>query len=239
MKRMRSTVAERDAVLGAVDLFSPLTPEARRPLAQAGELRRAAAGDLLFRQDAVADGFLVIAEGRVRVSRTGGDGREQVLHAFGRGDICAEVPVFQGGTYPASGYAETAVRYLYIPADAFREAARRHPDMLLGMLAALSQRLRIFVNLIDDLSLKDVPARAAKFLLDAAVHQGVRTFRLPVTKAAMAARIGTVPETLSRVLGRMRRDLLITVEGRSITILDRDGLINLAAGLEAHPERGR
>jgi len=237
MKRMRSTQAERDAVLGAATLFSALAPAARRLLAGTAELRTATAGAWIFHQDAPAEGFLVIAEGRVRVLRMGADGREQVLQTFGRGDICAEVPVFQGGTYPASGCAETDIRYLYIPADAFRAAARRHPDMLLGMLAALSQRLRTFVTLIDDLSLKDVPARAAKFILDAAIHQGVRTFRLPTTKTAMAARIGTVPETLSRVLGRMRRDKLIAVDGRAITILDRDGLLKLSAGMEVRPDR--
>ncbi len=232
MKTLRSTASERADLLAQGVLFANLPPVSLQPLARAAELRQYDAGEYLFRQDAPAQGFTVIAGGRVHVLRSGPDGREQILQTFSRGDVCAEVPVFQGGTYPASGCAETVARILYVPADAFRELGRRQPDMLLNMLATLSLRLRAFVTLIDDLSLKDVPARTAKYLLDSAVHQGVRAFQLPVTKTVAAARIGTVPETLSRVLGKMQRRNLITVKGRAITILDRDALVALAAGMK-------
>ena len=93
------------------------------------------------------------------------------------------------------------------------------------MLAVLSRRLRQFATQIENLSLKEVPARLAGYLLYTAEEQGNNdALRLPVSKGQLASLLGTIPETLSRIFARMSEDGLIRVEGRSITIIDREGL---------------
>ncbi len=225
-------VKARARLLGACPLFGNLSSGELDKLATIAELRAYDTETYLFQQDARALGFYIVVEGRIRVHRVSVDGREQVLHVFGPGEVCGEVPVFQGATFPASAAATEPTRALYLPGDAFRRLSRRNPDILFEMLAALSVRLRHFVNLIDDLSLKEVPARVAKVLLDEAAHAGGLIVRLGTTKAVLAARLGTVPETLSRILKKMQERQIIDVSGRSITIRNRDVLVDLAAGMK-------
>jgi len=171
-----------------------------------------------------------VAEGTVRVFRLAPDGREQILHVFGPGELVGEVPVFQGGRFPACAAADGPAATVFVPADGFLALGRRNPQVLLDLLAVLSQRLRRFVHLIDDLSLKEVGARLARHLLDLR-RDGGAAVELDSTKAVLANRLGTIAETLSRTLRKMQDRGLITVAGRRIVLDDVDGLEELAEGL--------
>jgi CRP-like cAMP-binding protein len=99
------------------------------------------------------------------------------------------------------------------------------------MLARLSLRLRQFTHLIEDLSLKEVPGRLAAYLLYLSEHNsGADSLELDITKGQLAALLGTIPETLSRILARLGQQEYIEVEGRKIRILNRQGLVSLAEG---------
>ena len=95
-------------------------------------------------------------------------------------------------------------------------------------MAGLSAKLHEFNRLIEELSLKEVPARLAGALLRMAAESGGSTIRLKQTKRELAAQIGTVAETLSRALAKLKDAGLIDVRGRQIAILDTDGLASLA-----------
>ena len=93
------------------------------------------------------------------------------------------------------------------------------------MLAMLSLRLRRFANQIESLSLKEVPGRLAAYLVYLAEEQGSSTqVTLDIPKGQLASLLGTIPETLSRIFGKMTEEGLIRVEGRTILIDDFEGL---------------
>jgi CRP/FNR family transcriptional regulator len=96
------------------------------------------------------------------------------------------------------------------------------------MMAQLSQRLRQFAGLIEDLSLKEVPGRVAKYLLYLGGRDGSGTVDLDVSKGQLASLLGTIPETLSRILAKLNRRGLIHSRGAQIRILDRRGLEEIA-----------
>ena len=230
MKTIKAGPAERRKLLSGCGLLAGLDATGQEALAAVMFLRAYDPGEILLGQDQPAEGFFVLVRGSVKVLRTGRDGREQVLHVFSAGELCGEVPVFQGRRYPASAVAVGRVRALYVPADRFLEIAEQNPHILLEMLAVLSQRLRRFVDLIDDLSLKEVSARLAKHLLDLRVRAGRDAVELDTAKAVLAARLGTTAETLSRTLKKMQTRRVIAVGGRRIDILDGEALAVLAAG---------
>jgi len=119
---------------------------------------------------------------------------------------------------------------LFLPRRDFSELLAHHPSLAMNLLATLSLRLRQFTHMIEALSLKEVPGRLAAYLLiENQQHQG-DSFKLPITKGQLASLLGTIPETLSRILGKIAGQGLITTEGPQITILDHDGLQNLADG---------
>ena len=242
MKRIVSTSEERAASLARCPLLRGLGADDLRALAGVALLRDYEAGESLFVRGDEAEGFHVVVRGQVKVCRFGADGREQVLHVFGPGEPVGEVQVFQGGRYPATAQAVGPLRSLYLPREGFLSLGRRRPDLLLNMLAVLAVRLRHFVELVDDLTLKEVSARLAKHLLGLAARAGgAREVQLDTTKAMLASRLGTIAATLSRTLAKMQRRGILRVRGKRIAILDAEALRELAAGMcvPASCRRGR
>ncbi len=188
-------------------------------------------GQILFSEGMPAEGMHVLISGKIKIFKLSLDGKEQILHIFGPGEVFGEVPVFAGGRYPAHAEAIEPSRSLFLPRDALITLIQKEPSLALSMLGVLSRRLRLFTHLIEDLSLKEVPGRLAAYLLYlSGRNTHSNRFDLDITKSQLAALLGTIPETLSRILAKMSQQDLIRVEGRRITILDRDGLENLAAG---------
>lgn len=231
MRALKVTAEEKLAWLGKSPLFAGLAEGDLRALSGVLVTRAFDSGEALFREGDEAAGFHLVTEGQVKVSRYGGDGREQVLHVLWAGEPCGEVPAFAGGRFPATAEALSAVKTMYLSRERFLDLGRRRPELLLGMLAVLSRRLRGLVELVDDLALKDVGARLARYLLDLSEEQaGAGEVKLPTTKALLAGRLGTIPETLSRTLARMQGSGWIDVRGRMVALVNTDALRNLAEG---------
>lgn len=188
-------------------------------------------GQTLFLEGSKATGFYLILSGRIKIYKLSLEGKEQILHIFGTGECFGEVPVFAGGNYPAHATTLEPSSVLFFPRDAFVALIKKEPALALNMLAILSKRLRRFTHLIEDLSLKEVPGRLAAYLLYLSEHnKQLDSFDLDITKTQLASLLGTIPETLSRILGKMSQLELILVDGRKIKLLDREAIENLASG---------
>jgi CRP/FNR family transcriptional regulator len=104
-----------------------------------------------------------------------------------------------------------------------------NPSLALNMLAVLSRKLRQFTVQIENLSLKEIPARLASYILYLADEQrNEEVIELTISKGQLASILGTIPETLSRIFAKLSGRGLIRVDGRKITLLDRNGLEDLA-----------
>jgi CRP-like cAMP-binding protein len=171
----------------------------------------------------------VVIEGRVKVYKLLPEEKEQTLHIVEQGEPFGEVAVFAGHTFPAFAQASSTTRELFFPGDAFVGLFKEDPSLTLNMLAMLSGRLRKITRLVEDLSLKEVPAGLAAYFLhlsDSA--HGTDTISLDLAKGQLASLLGTIPETLSRILTRMAAVKLIETEGACIRIIDRVGLEEIA-----------
>jgi CRP/FNR family transcriptional regulator len=163
----------------------------------------------------------------VKICKVSVDGKEQILHLFGIGEPFGEVSVFSGQGFPADAVTAVASTLLFFPRREFIGLIRRDPALALNMLAQLSLRLRHFAGVIEDLSLKEVPGRLAKYLLYLS-EEGDGRVSLDISKGQLAALLGTIPETLSRILAKMNRRGLIRSQGGQIRIIDRRGLEMIA-----------
>lgn len=212
-------------------LFENLSAEQLKKLSAIAVERAYLKGDVLFAEGKRADGFFVVCSGRVKVYKVSFDGREQILHLFDAGNILGEVPVFAGGAYPAHAEALTDARALFIPREGFIRLIQEESDLALAMLAVLSRKLRHFTHLVESLSLKEVPGRLASYLLSMREQSGLEdAVDLEISKTQLAALLGTIPETLSRIFSKMVAAGLIAMQGRTIRIKDPEGLMALAQG---------
>ena len=139
------------------------------------------------------------------------------------------LPKYPGKHFPAHAEAITRSRLFFFPKTAFVALIKENPTLALNMLGLLSIRLRQFTAQIENLSLKEVPGRLAAYLILLAGDQNNQDrITLNISKGQLASLLGTIPETLSRIFTRMSSRELIEVDGRTITILDREGLEGLA-----------
>lgn len=199
-----------------------------RRIAQIKQFRRS---ETIFLEGDPGKGFFVIAQGKVKIYKLSAEGKEQILHIYGPGHPIGEVPVFSGSRFPANAQAIEKSRLLYFPRSDFVELIYKNPSMALNMLAVLSMRLRQFTVQIENISLKEVPARIASYLtLLAREQDNPGSVTLPISKGQLASLLGTIPETLSRIFGKMTAQGLIRVKGNRIVLIDADALEILADG---------
>ena len=186
-------------------------------------------GRLIFNEGEPGDGFYIVETGKIKIFKLSFEGKEQILHIYGPGKAFGEVPVFEGNDFPASAMAMVKSEIIFIPRDKFIKLISDTPGLAMNMLGILSMRLREFTIQIENLSLKEVPARLASYILTLSEeHDKTEKVVLPISKAQLANLIGTTPETVSRVFKKMINISLIGVDGRTITIHDYDALIDMS-----------
>jgi len=218
---------KRSAIKG-VSLFEGLPTTVLDQLAKIAVEKRYSKGETLFLADSPATGFFSITKGTIKVYRTSPSGKEQIIHIFGPGEAVGEVPMFEGGDFPAQCEAMSACEALFYPRSHFLDIIREDPELALKMMALLSHRLRILVTKIEDLSLKETPARLAAYILLLHSTRDSDTFSLDMPKGQIALYLGTIQETLSRILKRFSDDGLLLLNGKEITLLDKERLEAIA-----------
>lgn len=214
--------------LSSTQIFEGLPPEQLAAIAQLAHPTAYEKGEIIFHEGDEGNGFYVVQSGRVKVFKLSKSGKEQILHVFGTGDHIAEVPAFDGNSFPASAEALENTELLFFPRRFFLNLLEQHPPLAINLLKSFARHMRRFSNLVDDLSLREVPGRLATYLLKLSTQaDNADTIELDLNKGQIAAMLGTIPETLSRVLYKLSREGLIEVDGNRITLVDRDRLQKL------------
>lgn len=214
--------------LQAQPLFAALDEAELTSLADRAHLRRYAQGDVLFAEGSACEGLYVLVSGRVKIFKTSASGREQILAVEEPGSSFAELPVFDGGPYPASASAMSDTEVLFISRADVRALCLERPEVALKILQVVAARQRRVVAVIEELSFTTVRHRLVSWLLRQAATSGRPSARgsiitLP-SHQELAAHVGTVRELVSRNLARLQAQGFIAVEARVITILDLQGL---------------
>ncbi len=226
MPQTKSIIAE---TLAQVGLFTGLSETELSFLAQRAVPRKFSPGEIVFNEGDPCAGMYVVQAGSVRIFKTSAGGREQVLSIDGPGGSIAELPVFDGGNYPASVSAIESATLLFISKQDFQALCLAHPQVALKVLRVVGARLRKLVGIIEELSFTTVRHRLAALLARMARHEGVKVsagieITLPSSNQELAAQIGTVRELVSRNLSRFQSEKLIQMDGRRIVICDLKAL---------------
>ena len=147
-------------------LYTELADDELKILDDIATYRRLAKNEILFMQGDPATGFYVLLTGRVRVYKASADGREYTMHFIKPGQMFAEAAIFKGTEFPANCAALEDSEVAFFPKDRFLDLIRNSPQISLKMIGGMAGFVREFNRMVEDLSLKDVPARLAAFLLD-------------------------------------------------------------------------
>jgi CRP/FNR family transcriptional regulator len=217
------------AVLGKTALLSSLSQPELQMLAARSVRKLFSTGELLFSEGEPCNGLHIIAQGKVRLFKTSVNGREQVLSVNVSGESVAEIPVFDGGPYPASAVALEETEIIFISRRDFNAYCLEHPEVPLKVLTVVGARLRNLVGIIEELSFTTIRQRLISTLLKLAQSEGRKTahgieFQLPASHQELANQLGTVRELIARNLMRLQAEGLLDVDARQIVVKDVKGL---------------
>jgi CRP/FNR family transcriptional regulator len=217
------------AVLEKTALLSSLSQPELQMLAARTVRKLFSTGELLFSEGEPCNGLHITAQGKVRLFKTSVNGREQVLSVNVSGESVAEIPVFDGGPYPASAVALEETEIVFISRRDFNAYCLEHPEVPLKVLTVVGARLRNLVGIIEELSFTTIRQRLISTLLKLAQSEGRKTargieFQLPASHQELANQLGTVRELISRNLMRLQAEGLLDVDARQIVVKDVEGL---------------
>ena len=184
-------------------------------------------------EDEPAHAFYVVITGQIKLYKSSPEGKEQTLNLLRPGDPFGMCTAFAIDSFPANAMALEESDVLLIPGPVMEAVAMGEPRLLVNIIRIISDRLRESMALIESLSLKEIPQRLAAFLLHSLKREGEKgTDRLvlTITQRELAKILGATPEALSRVIRKMSNAKILVMDGRSIRILDREGLVALAEG---------
>lgn len=218
-----------ESILRKTPLFANLTPKEMQSLAARVSTRRFQSGEMLFAEGDPCSGLFVVAAGAVRIFKLSPSGREQILAIEGPGNSFAELPVFDGGNYPASASAVGNTEVVFVSRKDFQDFCREHPDVGLKVIAVVGSRLRRLVEIIEELSFTTVRQRLIAVMLRLAEQSGKPSkegivLQVTMSHQELAAQLGTVRELVSRNLSRLQAEGFLEVDGRKILIKDLPAL---------------
>ena len=224
-------------LLRGVPLLADLPEPILRQLAQRCVPRTVGADFVLFHAGDAPAGLYLVLEGRVRIYRTSPDGRQQTLAVEGPGRPVAELPLVDGGPYPASAVTAVPTRLAFLPRREFEHAFRTDPETAAAVVRALGSRMRHLVQLVETIAFRDVAARLAMLLADYADRDGVPApdgavrLTLERTQDELAAEIGTARESVSRAFRQLRQKGMIrSRSGKRLVLASPEALRGWARG---------
>jgi CRP-like cAMP-binding protein len=218
-------------------LFSGLKEEDLKRIRAIALPKHVAKKGILFSEGEEAKGFYVILTGKVKLFKISPEGKEQILHVASAPDAFAEAALFLEGKYPAFAETLSDSQLLFFPKREFIQLIERNPQLSINMIVSLSLFLKRLATLVEELSLKEVSSRIAKYVIDLSTRgtkegKGLREVELDLSKTQLALKLGTISETFSRTLSKMKAKRMIDVQKNKIVILNREALEELASGMK-------
>ena len=221
---MANTKIKAEEFLNKLPLFNEIPLDELKQIAASVTESHVAKGDVIFRRGDPCVGFHIVIYGQVKLAFTSPDGNEKVVEIIGPGHSFGEALMFMEKPYIVTAQALADTLLLHVSKEAVFSELERDPKFARKMLAGLSRRLHGLISDVEAYSLSSGAQRVIGYLLKSDAQQDGDQITLTVSKTVLASRLNLTPEHFSRILHDLAAKKLISVEGRTITILDIEKL---------------
>ena len=233
MDRYTEEMRTAEDLLRTTPIFSRLSIEDRRKIAEVASVRAFDRGEIIFEQESPSDAFYAIIAGRVKIFKMMPNGKDLILEVFGPGDPLGAVAAYLGRPFPASATALEETTCVLIPRADFFRLLEQHPSLVRGLLLGLTTRLVELTNRLAELTGGRIEPRFARLFMKLADEMG-RSERggifipLPLSRQELADLTGTTIETCIRIMSRWGKEEIVRTEKEGFVVLARPELAQLA-----------
>ena len=200
-------------ILASVPLFKALPRPALEQLAGHCAIDELATGSVLFLEGCTGQAFYLLKEGLIKIFKTAPDGQEVALKLINPDTIFGEVILFENDAYPVSAMAVKTSKLVRIPREAFLRMLDE-PSLRNAFIGRLMEYQRYLSERLVYLTAYDVEERFVRFLIER--YGRNNEIHMDISKKEIAALIGTIPETFSRLINRLKTQEQIKWEGETI-----------------------
>lgn len=204
--------------------FCYLKEEHLEKLALIGEVLDYKKGESIFFEGKEANSTYLIIDGIVKIYKIGENGKEQIIHIFGKGELFAEIALIENQTYPASAEALTFTKLVAFRREKLKELFRNDPEIMTSILGICIFRLQKLISFIESIRLRDARKRVLYFLWELSENGKINPIKLGFKKHQIALLLGITPETFSRVLKGLKEEGIITEATGKKVLLNLDKL---------------
>ena len=218
-----------DDVLRRTPLFATLDQDAAASLRASMNEIELARGDVLFHEGDPGDSLYVVLRGKIKLGRTSGDGRENLVAVLGPGEMFGELSLFDPGPRSAGATALVDSTLLGLSSDELTPWLATRPDVARALLRAIARRLRRTNDSMSDLVFSDVPGRVAKALLDLSARFGTPAedgihVAHDMTQEELAQLVGASRETVNKALADFAGRGWLRLEARAVVLTNVERL---------------
>jgi len=225
-------MTDRLDLLKKNSLFSSLSEDNCKVIEKTFLEKNFSKGEYIFFEGDPSENLYIVKEGKVKIIKHSDTGKNVVLEVISKGEIFAQVAVFDGGPYPATAEAMENCEVMMIRRRDFFSLLEKYPVIATKIIAVLGKRLREAHDTIRYLAVERVERRIASLLIKMADKIGERdkeTIKLNInlTRQDIAEMVGTTVETAIRIMSRWSKENIIKSLGKRIVILDMDKLLEI------------
>jgi CRP/FNR family transcriptional regulator len=214
-------------------LFSELTIDQLRQISLISKVQNFKKNEMLFSEGDDYKGFFILLKGSVKVYKISSEGKESILHLIKPLDAFGDVPLFEGGNYPVFAQAISDSILIFYPKNEFKQLLMCNSTICFNMLTGFAKRMRRLTQKVEDLTTKEVSSRFSRYLLEEITKAGTDKLpepfvKLNISKKNIASYIGTITETLSRLLKKLQDDGIIRIVGKTVFVSNLPKLKSIA-----------
>ncbi|MES2765426.1 MAG: Crp/Fnr family transcriptional regulator [Bacteroidota bacterium] len=189
-------------------------------------------GHTIFSEGSYPSGLYCIHKGKVKIFKNGAEGKDQILRFAKEGDIIGYKAILSDQPYSASATALEDAVVCFIPKKSYFDVLQLSPQLALKMMQLLTHELKTAETRIVELAQKPLRERLAEAILilkeTFGFEENTTTIDVSLTREDIANIIGTATESVIRLLSEFKKDKLIELNGRKISIVDMKKLIKTA-----------
>jgi len=195
--------------------------------------RKIKKGEVIFDEGEHLNGVYCISDGVCKVSKMSSNGREQIIHLVNKGDILGERSLISDEISNLKATAINDMEICFIPRDEIIKDLKQNSDFSMNVLKDMALSIKNADNLIVDMAQKTVKQRLAEMLLNLNEKIGSNidnVLNIHLSREDIANIIGTATESAIRLLSEFKKDEIISLKGKNISLIDTQKLKKIAQG---------